>query len=188
MSKARQERLLLDYLGVEKVIWLKAGRTEATDTDGHVDGVCHFVAPGRVILHMVHEPDHVDYGNFQENRQRLAEAVDARGRRIEIHEMDRRTSVDIGGKRLTATYVNSYQANGGLVVPTSGTAFDEYALERLSEIFPEREIVGVPTPVLAYGGGGIHCITQQVPQSGPARTQEPAGHAPVPGRPPAGRR
>jgi agmatine deiminase len=36
-------------------------------------------------------------------------------------------------------------------------------LERIREVFPEREVVGVPTPVLAYGGGGIHCITQQVP-------------------------
>ena len=163
LSKERQEQVLRDYLGVEKVIWLKAGRTEATDTDGHVDGVCHFVAPGRVILHMVHEKDHVDFENFQENRQRLAETVDSRGRSIEILEMDRRTAVDIGGRHLTVTYVNSYQANGGLVVPTAGVAFDECALERLAEIFPDREVVGVPTQVLAYGGGGVHCITQQVP-------------------------
>ncbi len=163
LSRERQEEILRDYLGAEKVIWLKAGRTEATDTDGHVDGVCHFVAPGRVILHMVREPDHVDYDNFQENRRRLGEATDARGRSIEVLEMDRRTMTDIGGKHLTVTYVNSYQANGGLVVPTAGTAYDEHALERLREIFPAREVVGVPTPVLAYGGGGIHCITQQVP-------------------------
>jgi agmatine deiminase len=163
LSRERQEEILRDYLGAEKVIWLKAGRTEATDTDGHVDGVCHFVAPGRVILHMVREPDHVDYDNFQENRRRLGGATDARGRSIEVLEMDRRTMTDIGGKHLTVTYVNSYQANGGLVVPTAGTAYDEHALERLREIFPQREVVGVPTPVLAYGGGGIHCITQQVP-------------------------
>jgi agmatine deiminase len=166
LSRERQEEILRDYLGVEKVIWLKAGRTEATDTDGHVDGVCHFVAPGRVILHMVHEPNHVDYENFQQNRRRLDEATDARGRSIEVLEMDRRTSIDIGGKHLTVTYVNSYQANGGLVVPTAGGGYDEHALERLREIFPEREVVGVPTPVLAYGGGGIHCITQQVPAAG----------------------
>ncbi len=163
MSKEQQEQVLLDYLGVEQVIWLKAGRTEATDTDGHVDGVCHFVAPGRVILHMVHEKDHVDYENFQENRRRLDEARDARGRPVEVLETDRRTTVSIGGKHLTVTYVNSYQANGGLIVPTAGAAFDAHALERLAEIFPDREIVGVPTPVLAFGGGGIHCITQQVP-------------------------
>jgi agmatine deiminase len=54
------------------------------------------------------------------------------------------------------------------VVPTAGTAYDEHGLERLREIFPEREVVGVPTPVLAYGGGGIHCITQQVPAAAAA--------------------
>jgi len=166
MSRERQEQLLSDYLGVEKVIWLKAGRSEATDTDGHVDGVCHFLGPGRVILHVVHEHDHVDYDNFEENRRRLAETVDARGRRVTVVEMDRRTTVDIGGKRLTMTYMNSYQANGGLVVPTAGSAYDEGALERLREVFAEREIVGVPAQVLAYGGGGIHCITQQVPAAG----------------------
>jgi agmatine deiminase len=108
----------------------------------------------------------LDYGNFQENRRRLAEAVDARGRRVAAAEMDRRTTVDVGGKRLTMTYMNSYQANGGLVVPTAGSAHDEYALERLREVFPARDIVGVPAQVLAYGGGGIHCITQQVPTTG----------------------
>ena len=113
---------------------------------------------------MVREPDHVDYDNFRENRRRLDEATDAAGAVLEVLEMDRRTTADIGGKHLTVTYVNSYQANGGLVVPTAGTAYDEHALERLREIFPGREVVGVPTPVLAYGGGGIHCITQQVPR------------------------
>ncbi len=163
LSRERQEEIVRDYLGAEKVVWLKAGRTEATDTDGHVDGVCHFVAPGRVILHMVHEADHVDYGNFRENRRVLDETTDAKGRCFTVLEMDRRTTIDIGGKHLTVTYVNSYQANGGLIVPTAGSDYDEHALERIREVFPEREVVGVPTPVLAYGGGGIHCITQQVP-------------------------
>jgi len=163
LSREGQEEILRDYLGADKVVWLKAGRTEATDTDGHVDGVCHFVAPGRMILHMVHEPHHVDFENFRENRRVLDEATDAQGRSFEVLEMDRRTTTDIGGKHLTVTYVNSYQANGGLIVPTAGSAYDEHALERLREVFPDREVVGVPTPVLAYGGGGIHCITQQVP-------------------------
>lgn len=163
LPKEEQEVILRDYLGAEKVVWLAAGRTEATDTDGHVDGVCHFVAPGRVVLHVVHEEDHVDFANFRENRRVLDDTKDAAGRSFEVLEMDRRTTTDIGDKHLTVTYINSYQANDGLIVPTAGTAYDEHALERLREIFPEREVVGVPTPVLAYGGGGIHCITQQVP-------------------------
>jgi agmatine deiminase len=30
--------------------------------------------------------------------------------------------------------------------------------------FPDHEIVPVPGAVLAYGGGGPHCVTQQVPE------------------------
>jgi agmatine deiminase len=164
LGREQQEGILRDYLGAEKVVWLKAGRTEATDTDGHVDGVCHFVAPGRVILHMVRKPEHVDFENFSQNRRVLDETTDAGGRAFDVLEMDHRTTTDIGGKHLTVTYVNSYQANGGLIVPTAGSAYDDRALDRLREVFPEREVVGVPTPVLAYGGGGIHCITQQVPE------------------------
>ena len=48
-------------------------------------------------------------------------------------------------------------------MPTSGGPEDEPALADLGEVFPEREIVPVPGFVLAYGGGGPHCITQQVP-------------------------
>ncbi|MEI6448812.1 MAG: agmatine deiminase family protein [Actinomycetes bacterium] len=168
LSREKQEQILCDFLGVDRVVWLKAGRAEATDTDGHVDGVCHFVAPGRVILQMVHDPALRDFESFRENRRVLDEAVDEKGRSFEVLEMDRRTTFEIGGKCLAgAFYINSYQANGGLVVPVAGTAYDEHALERIREIFPDREVVGVPTPVLAYGGGGIHCITQQVPMSAP---------------------
>jgi agmatine deiminase len=56
-------------------------------------------------------------------------------------------------------------ANGAMIVPTSGTGDDEAALEQLRQIVPEREVVGVPAPVIAYGGGGVHCITQQVPKT-----------------------
>ena len=37
------------------------------------------------------------------------------------------------------------------------------ALAIIALAYPGREIVAVPGAVLAYGGGGPHCITQQVP-------------------------
>ena len=165
LTKDQIERCLMDYLGVEKVIWLKAGLglDEDPDTDGHVDGVAFFAGPGRVVLHMVRDPRHPDYGNFLENRRRL-ETTDARGRELEVVELDARSGpVTVGGVSIVETYINSYFANGGLVVPTAGTADDERALALLQTIVPEHKVVGVPCPVVAYGGGGIHCITQQVP-------------------------
>ena len=167
LSKDDMTQILMDYLGVRKVIWLKAGLglEEDPDTDGHVDGVAAFVAPGRVLLHMVRDPRHPDYENLVENRRRL-ETTDAEGREIEVVEFDLRgRPVLVGDTPIVETYLNAYEANGALVVPTAGTEDDEAALERLREIVPDREVVGVPCPVIGYGGGGIHCMTQQVPRA-----------------------
>ena len=160
-------QLLKDQLGVEKVVWLVSGLglEEDPDTDGHVDGVAAFVGPGRVLLHMVRDPGHPDFANLNENRRRL-ETTDALGRPLEVIEFDARSRpVMIGGTPIVETYINSYFANEALVVPTSGTDDDAAALDRLREIVPDREVVGVPCPVIGYGGGGIHCITQQVPRT-----------------------
>jgi agmatine deiminase len=168
LTKDEMTQVLKDYLGVEKVIWLVSGLglDEDPDTDGHVDGVGAFVGPGRVLLHMVRDPQHPDYENLNENRRRL-ETSDARGRKLEVVEFDLRSRpVLVGATPIVETYINSYFANGALIVPTSGTGDDEAALERLREIVPDREVVGVPCPVIGYGGGGIHCITQQVPAAG----------------------
>ncbi len=165
LSKDEIEQGLKDHLGVEKVVWLVSGLglEEDKDTDGHVDGVAAFVGPARVLLHMVRDPRHPDFANLQENRRRL-ETTDALGRPLEVVEFDLRGApVRIGGRDIVETYVNFYQANGAVIVPTGGNAPDLAALERLRAILPDRDVVGVPSPVIAFGGGGVHCITQQVP-------------------------
>jgi agmatine deiminase len=165
MTKDEIERELKDMLGVEKVIWLVSGLglEEDPDTDGHVDGVGAFIGPARVLLHMVRDPRHPDYANLLENRRRL-ETTDALGRPLEVVECDRRSApVRVGGRDIVETFVNFYQANGAVIVPTGGNGADLPALDWLGEVLDGREVVGVPTPVVGYGGGGIHCITQQVP-------------------------
>ncbi len=168
LTRDEMTQVLKDYLGVEKVIWLVSGLglDEDPDTDGHVDGVGAFVGPGRVLLHMVRDPQHPDYENLLENRRRL-ETIDARGRELEVIEFDARSRpVLIGDTPIVETYINSYFANGALIVPTGGTGADDLAaLDALREIVPDREVVGVPCAVIGYGGGGIHCITQQVPRT-----------------------
>ena len=43
---------------------------------------------------------------------------------------------------------------------------DQAALDKLRELFPDREVVGVYTREVLLGGGNIHCITQQQPKAG----------------------
>jgi agmatine deiminase len=61
--------------------------------------------------------------------------------------------------------MNFYICNGAVIVPVTEVDpdSDEQALAVIAAEFPGREVVPVPGLVIAYGGGGPHCITQQVP-------------------------
>jgi agmatine deiminase len=46
----------------------------------------------------------------------------------------------------------------------TGHEADKDMVQMISEFFPSREMVPLEIGrILAIGGGGIHCITQQVP-------------------------
>ncbi|MER6313808.1 agmatine deiminase family protein [Streptomyces sp. NPDC001581] len=163
MSRTEIEDELKRRLGVEKVIWLPYGGLEDTETDGHVDGVAAYVAPAKVVVSLPEDPAHPDHARMRANLAVLEASTDARGRALEIVVLPQTTYGEVAGTPVEVGYLNFYLANGGCVVPVSGGPEDEAALAVLASALPGRTVVGVPTPVLAYGGGGIHCITQQLP-------------------------
>jgi agmatine deiminase len=168
ISWTRFEEIARDYLGADKVLWLVAYPDR--DTDGHIDGVAQYVGPGELLLLT---PDDAEHGNYEfgvENLARLATATDAMGRPVRVHRLAATAHVDAGGERVDLPYLNCYLANGAVIAPVGGvvgrvaeSAADQAALARLAEVFPARDVVGVPGAVLSYGGGGPHCITQQMP-------------------------
>jgi agmatine deiminase len=164
LSREEIEAELRSRLGVETIIWLPYGHYFDRDTDGHVDGVCAFTEPGRVVIQTCEEPGHPDVERMAANEEVLRSSVDAAGRSFEIVPMPYYPRADAGGHPVTVSYINSYVANGGLVVPCAGGhELDAAALELMSDAFRGREIVGVDARTIAHGGGGVHCITQQVP-------------------------
>ena len=163
LSREQVEELLRDYLGIEKVIWLRGGLVEDRDTDGHSDNVVQFVRPGVVLAQMAPERSNPNWDVLHDNRTRLANETDAAGRRLEVVEMPVLPYVDVGGERFVVPYTNYYPVNGGIVAPQVGEADDEVGFALLRELFADREVVGAPSTLLAYGGGGIGCITQQLP-------------------------
>ncbi|MER6521530.1 MULTISPECIES: agmatine deiminase family protein [unclassified Streptomyces] len=164
MSRAEIEDEIKRRLGVEKIIWLPYGGLEDTETDGHVDGVAAFVAPGTVVLSLPEDPAHSDHARMRANLAVLEASTDARGRALRVVAVPQTTHGEVEGHPVEVCYLNFYLANGGCVVPVGGTPEDEAALAVLAEALPGRKVVGVPAPVLAFGGGGIHCITQQLPK------------------------
>ncbi|MFI9291299.1 agmatine deiminase family protein [Streptomyces gardneri] len=163
MSRDEIESELKSQLGVDKVVWLPYGGLLDTETDGHVDGVCAFAAPGKVVVSLPDDPEHPDYARMRANRAVLEATTDAQGRPFEIVDVPQVAYADIAGTRVEVSYLNYYVANGGIVVPVAGVPQDDEALAVIAAAYPGRKVVGVRAPGIAYGGGGVHCITQQVP-------------------------
>ncbi|MEV7544182.1 agmatine deiminase family protein [Streptomyces sp. NPDC089915] len=163
MTREEIEDELKARLGVTKVIWLPYGGLRDTETDGHVDGVCAFAAPGTVVISLPSDPGHPDYARMRANRAVLEAVTDARGRRLEIIELPQTAFTDLADGEIEVSYLNYYIANGGVVVPVAGVPQDEDALAVIASAHPGRKVVGVRALAIAFGGGGVHCITQQIP-------------------------
>jgi agmatine deiminase len=170
MGRAEVEQAIREYLGVERVIWLGRGLVEEDGlTDGHSDNVVQFVRPGVVLVQMASERSNPNWEVLHENRDRLRRVRDAAGRRVEIVEMPVLPYTTVDGQRYVVPYTNFYPVNGGVIAPLVDEESDEIGLGLLGELFSDRRIVGVRSDYLALGGGGIGCITQQVPAGTPLR-------------------
>lgn len=152
--------VLRSFLGVTEVVWIPFGHSTDTGpagTDGHVDGVLQYVGPGRVMLEVVGDASSPEFERGQANLAALRDARDAAGREFTIETVDPGTEAEV-------SVANHYLANGAVVVPVAGARGEDRSLSRLAEIYPDREIVPVPASTIASGGGGPHCITQQIPE------------------------
>ena len=180
LSRAQIEVELQRYLGIRQVIWLDRG-VYLDETDGHIDELACFVAPGHVALTWTSDRNDPQYEISLDAYQRLKSARDARGRALTIHKIhqpdplymtfEEVAGLDIRdgtyprrvGDRLPASYINFYVANKVLVMPLYDKRLDRAAARTLARLFPSRRIMGVQTREILLGGGNIHCITQQVP-------------------------
>jgi agmatine deiminase len=145
-------------------VWLGSGFSDE-ETDGHIDNIACFAAPGRVILGIPAAKSHPDYEPVMDALRRLSQARDANGRRFEVVEIvqPQTVRVDWRERPLQTSYVNFYLANGGVVMPSFDDAHDEAARAALAHCFPGRDILQIDALDIVQGGGGIHCLTQQEP-------------------------
>jgi agmatine deiminase len=156
LSREEIEAALVRWLGVERVAWLGRGLLEDRDTDGHVDLIAASCGPRRVLLQTVEERN-PNFAHCQENVARAQAAG------LSVVPFPYLPYVTVAGELLAASYLNLYVCNGAVIVPVCGDDSEPDALSLIAEAFPGREVVPVPGAVIAFGGGGPHCITQQVP-------------------------
>lgn len=180
LTHEKAEEVFRTYLGITKTIWLKEG-LYLDETGGHIDNICCFVRPGIVALAWTDDKNDPQYPISTKAFDILANARDAKGRRLEIHKIPQPTpilinqeeseSVDLvsgtvarpAGARLPASYINYQPVNGGVIVPTFDDPMDTKVLSKIKELYPDRTVVPVNTRALLFGGGNIHCNTLHQP-------------------------
>ena len=150
------ERALRDYLGADRVLWLRNG-IAGDDTHGHVDDIARFVSRDTVAAAWEDDPADANHQPLRENFRLLRAA----GLRVLKLPMPR--PLYFAGRRLPASYANFYIANRLVVVPTFNDPRDRLALSVLAKLFPDREVIGINCTELIWGLGALHCMTQQQP-------------------------
>ncbi len=157
LTLAQHEDILKAQLGAKKIIWIDKGLTPDPITDGHVDGLCQFVGPAQIMVHTLDDPRDPNTKIIRDAINVLKASTDAKGRSFEIIELP---------LELTVTHINFYICNGAVIVPVAGNKReDDKALSILAAQFPTRKIVPIIAREMAKGGGGIHCITHEVPKA-----------------------
>lgn len=163
LTRSEIEDRLKESLGVEKILWLKQGLIN-DHTDGHIDTLARFIAPGEVVCMVPGAQRDPNAKVLSEIERDLREMTDAKGRKLKVHCIPSPGLIEDESKKiLPASYVNFYISNHSVVVPVYGGPMDSEAVAALSTLFPNRKVVGCPAVHLLKGGGAFHCITQQEP-------------------------
>ena len=161
-GKADVETALRESLGAVNVIWLNKG-IAGDDTHGHVDDICRFVNKNTVVACVEDNPNDPNHAPLAENIERLKSARLEDGSRIDVVKMPMPSPLYCDNMRLPASYANFYISNAFVIVPTFNDTSDRKALGILSELFPDRKVVGIHAVDLVWGLGTLHCLTQQEP-------------------------
>jgi agmatine deiminase len=159
------EMALARSLGARKVVWLGDG-LQNDHTDGHVDNLARFVAPGVVACPVAWGRGDPNADAYDDAARRLAEATDAAGRPLQVVRIPSPGWIDsVTGETgpAPASHMNFLIANRAVIVPIYAEQPGALAVQALQHLFPDRTVIGLPSSAILTGGGSFHCITQQEP-------------------------
>ena len=161
--QAAAEQALHEALGARKVLWLGEGLMN-DHTDGHVDNLARFCAPGVVACPMAVGADDPNTDAYNAAAQALGGMTDAEGRRLKVIRIPSPGRIlDEDGEPIAASHMNFLIANGAVIAPVYEQTTGRLAVEALKVLFPDREVIGLSSRAILTGGGSFHCITQQEP-------------------------
>jgi agmatine deiminase len=168
-TKEETEIILKEATGASNIVWLNKGLFN-DHTDGHIDEVARFVSPSKILCDFEDDASDENYERLSENFKILENSVDQNGKKFEVIKLPMPHMIyddgdkEHSGKKAPVSYVNFYIGNKTVLMSLFNDVNDEKAISIIKSCFPDREVVGIDCRDLIYGGGAIHCITQQEPK------------------------
>jgi len=162
LNQEQIENYLLDYYGVDQILWVNEGIV-GDDTDGHIDDTVRFVNEDTVVAVVEENKNDENYRLLQKNLRDLGQMRLLNGKQLNIVELPMPDEIIYQDQRLPASYANFYISNHAVIVPTYRCPKDEKALEIIQECFPNRNIIGIDSTEIIWGLGSFHCLSQQEP-------------------------
>lgn len=168
-TKKDVEAFLADYLGVKKTIWLFEGLVN-DHTDGHIDELARFVGPNKIVCAYEDNEKDENYAILKNNYETLQSATNLEDKPLELIKLPMphvnfkdAAAGTAAGEKAPVSYTNFYIGNSVVLAPTFNDPNDAKALQIIQDCFPKRKVVGIDCADIIYGGGAIHCMTQQQP-------------------------
>jgi agmatine deiminase len=157
LTRCDIEARLLRDLGFDQVLWLGDGLIN-DHTDGHVDNLARFVAPGVLALPRATgagDPNAAIYADAKARAQDFG---------LTVREVPSPGRVESESGRIEpASYMNFAVTTHLVAVPVYGTEHDGDGVAAVAELFPDRTVVGIMADAVLAGGGSFHCASQQMP-------------------------
>lgn len=174
LNKADIELALKRIFNVQEVLWLKHGKLEGDDTDGHIDTLAR-MCPNNTIAYVkctdVHDSHYEELKYMEAELKSFVMANGGPFNLVPLPLPDAIYDAD-NGERLPATYANYLVLNEAVLVPSYNQPVkDNSAAQAIGNIYNDREIVCVPATALIRQHGSIHCSAMQFP-AGVLRTNE----------------
>ncbi len=162
LSQAEIENYLLDYYGMDQVLWVSEG-VAGDDTDGHIDDTIRWFAEDKVLAVVESNKQDENFHALDTNLKELKKMRVLSGKQLDIVELPMPTPVYDSGVRLPASYANFYIANEKVIVPTYRCHNDQKAMDIIGECFKDRKVIGIDSYEIIWGLGSFHCLSQQEP-------------------------
>ena len=157
LNKKEIEKMLLESLGIKKILWLNHGLIPGDDTNSHIDTLARY-CDEKTIVYSIN-----DSNELKSMEEELK--IIALENQYELIPIDLPEPIFYNERELPASYVNFLITNKKILAPMYGDKNDSSAISTLQKLFPTREIVGIDCTQIIKQNGSLHCITMQVPKN-----------------------